>query len=433
MFRAFQPARSTGRKGFSSTLALALALATGTAVGVAGFAEPAYAQRQPKTNYSKAFVAAYEPVVQAFNAIPEGGDYAAVKAQVPAVVAAIGNEDDRFAAGQLVLQLGQKSSDQAFQRQGLELLLASGKVAPEQLGQFHFFVGSLAYNAKDFAVARNELKAAIAAGFTGDDPTGLIIESYFQEKAFVEGISQLTQLAAERSAAGQTLPDAWLLRGLQVAYDNKLVPQANELSALLVSTSPTPKNWLSALQVVRELNQWGNEEILDLSRLMMATGAMQEDYDLAEYVEAADPRKLANEVVAALDAAETAGVIAKDEPRFAAVRTLAEDRAEADRADAPGLKPEAQAAATGTVALGAGDLFFSFGGYADAEAMYQLAIEKGGIDANRALTRKGIAQLRQGKTEEGKATLAQVQGVRAPLAKMWIVYADEQGAPATGG
>lgn len=433
MFRAFQPARSKSRKGFSSTLALALALAAGAAVGVAGFAEPAHAQRQPKTNYSKAFVAAYEPVAVAFNAVAEGGDYAPVKAQTAGLVAAIGNEDDRFAAGQLILQIGNKTNDPLYQRQGLELMLASGKVAPEQVGQFHFFVGNLAYNAKEFSVARSELQAAMAAGYTKDDPEGLIIESYFQEKAFAEGLSQLTQLSAKRTASGQPLPDAWLLRGLQVAYDNKMVAQANDLSALLVATSPTPKNWLAALQVVRELNQWGNEEILDLSRLMMVTGAMQEDYDLAEYVEAADPRKLANEVIAALDAAAAAGVIAQNEPRFAAFRSLAEARVETDRAEAPGLKGEAQAAASGTVALGAGDLFFSFGGYADAEAMYQLAIEKGGIDANRALTRKGMAQLRQGKLEEGKATLAQVQGVRAPLAKLWIVYADEQGSPATGG
>ncbi len=64
----------------------------------------------------------------------EGGDYASAKAQLPTVIAAIETPDDRYMAGNLTLLLGNKLKDPVLQRQGLELMLASGKVDPAQVG-----------------------------------------------------------------------------------------------------------------------------------------------------------------------------------------------------------------------------------------------------------------------------------------------------------
>ena len=87
--------RLARKNGAASTLALALALATGGAVGLAAIEAPAVAQKKPK--YSKAFIAAYSPLETALGA--ETVDPAAVKAAVPAVVGAIENASDRHAAG----------------------------------------------------------------------------------------------------------------------------------------------------------------------------------------------------------------------------------------------------------------------------------------------------------------------------------------------
>ena len=61
------------------------------------------------------------------NAVNTTGDYAGAKAQVPALVAAVKSDYDRFFAGNIILQLGAKSSDKALQRQGIQLMLASGR------------------------------------------------------------------------------------------------------------------------------------------------------------------------------------------------------------------------------------------------------------------------------------------------------------------
>src|SRR5690606_14477212 len=107
-------------------VASALALFAGVAVVSTGLTSTvAVAQKKQKgPANSRGFAAVYQPAATASNA--EGADFNAIKAQVPAIVAAVENEADRFAAGNLVLITGNKRSDAALQRQGLELMFASG-------------------------------------------------------------------------------------------------------------------------------------------------------------------------------------------------------------------------------------------------------------------------------------------------------------------
>ena len=114
----------------SSTLALALALGMGGVLSVTALEAPAAAQKKKKDDdkaakpqYSKGFVAAYNPVQQ----LDKDGDVEAVKAALPGVIAAVENDDDRNVAGSLVYATGSKLSDTALRRQGLDMMLQSGK------------------------------------------------------------------------------------------------------------------------------------------------------------------------------------------------------------------------------------------------------------------------------------------------------------------
>ena len=81
-------------------------------------------------------------------------------------------------------------------------------------------------------------------------------------------------------------------------------------------------------------------------------------------------------------------------------------------------------------AMAAGDLYLNFEQAAKAEEMYELALTRSGVDTGRALTRLGIAQVDQGQFAAAQATFAKVQGVRAPIAELWGLYAAAQ---ASGG
>lgn len=412
----------SARRGSGSAFAVAAALAGGTVLGAALTATPAFAQRseQQAASYSEEFAAAYQPVSAIVNA--EDGDYAAAKAQLPGVLALVQTADDRFAAGNLSLILGNKLKDPALQRQGLELMVASGKADPAQLGQFQFFIGSLAFNAEDWAAARTALQAAIAAGYSEGEPEALIAESYFSEGLSAQGLDYLKGVIDQRAAAGQAVPETWLLRGLQVAYSAQLSQQANDWSALLVANNPTEENWTKALQVVEAVNTLEPQVQLDLLRLMSVTNALSQRREYVNYIETADPRIMANEVAAVLDKAVQAGVLSTSDEYYTEIKRVVDERAPADRAEAPTLAAEARSAATGRPAQSAGDVFLSLRSFAEAEEMFKLALEKGGVDRDQILTRIGIAQAQQGKYAEAKATFTQVSGARAPVARMWNAY-----------
>ncbi len=427
MLRRFPSASRVALRGFGSAMTLAIALASGAAVVTAATAVPAAAQRggrAPEPQNSEAFVKAYEPVAAIVSA--ETGDFAAAKPQIPGLVATIQTPDDRNAAGNLILALGNKLRDAQLQRQGLELMVASGKTDPAQLGQFQYFIGSLAYDAKDWAAARTALEAAVAAGFTEEDPGPMIAETYFGEGQAAQGLTYLKTLVEKRTAAGQAVPETWLTRGLQVAYQAQLGAQATEWSALLVAHSPNQTNWQRALQVVNTMNQLDTQARLDLLRLMLATNALSDRREYEAYIEAADPRIMANEVDRVLAAGVQAGVFPSGDQYYTDIKQIVDQRAPADRRDAPSLADEARSAANGNAAQNAGDVFMSLGSWAEAEEMYALALEKGVNDRDRALTRLGIAQAQQGKKAEARATFGQVGGARVPVARMWTAYVESR-------
>jgi len=304
------------------------------------------------------------------------------------------------------------------------MMLQSGKVPAEQVGQFQFFVGNLAYAEKDWAAARTALEAALAAGYTQDDPEGLVAETYFSEGQSQQGLDYLKGVVEQRMAAGRPVPENWLLRGLRMAYEGKLPEQVTDYSVLLVKSSPTERNWLQALQVVNAVNGLEPQAQLDLLRLMLETNSLTERSEFASYIEAADVRVMSNEVLRVLERGVEKGVFTPSDDYYSEVKRLADERAPVDRQEAPGLAAEANGAANGTTAMGAGDVFLSLADYAQAEAMFQLALEKGGVDRDRALTRLGIAQAHQGKSEAAKSSFGQVSGARAPVAEMWMAYVD---------
>ena len=146
----------------SSTLALALALGMGGVLSVTALEAPAAAQKKkkgdeaPKPQYSKGFVAAYSPVQEQLNA---GADMATVKAALPGVVAAAESEDDRFAAGNLLLSAGTKTNDPALQRQGLELMLATDQGSGGKPAAIQFFRRSVSVSGSGLRQCANSARA----------------------------------------------------------------------------------------------------------------------------------------------------------------------------------------------------------------------------------------------------------------------------------
>jgi tetratricopeptide (TPR) repeat protein len=422
-----KPTRATHRR-FGSQAAMAIALAAGGVLASAALTAPAYAQKKEEAKVganSKGFAAVYDPFATIVNSA--NGDHAAAKAMIPSIRAAIENDIDKFTMGNALIALGTKTKDTEVQKQGLLLALESGRVSPAEVGLFNYHLGRFAYEAKNFPDARRHYQAALAAGYAQGEPEVLIAETYFQNKEHAEGLRYLAGLIEKRRAAGQQVPEAWYRRGQAIAFEAKLATEAAEYSQQLLNAYNTPDNWKRAFAVL-QATPADDQASLDLLRLMRVTGALDQRQQYINYVDVATKAGLPSEVLAVLADGVSKGAFNTADGFYGEQKAMAESNAADDKVDPAKLMAEARASATGVTANGAGDLFFSLGNYADAVAMYQLAVEKGSRDRELTLTRLGIAQVLAGQYDAGKATLAQVAGPRASVARIWTAYANSKSA-----
>ena len=194
---------------------------------------------------------------------------------------------------------------------------------------------------------------------------------------------------------------------------------------------PSKTSWGDAIAIQRNLLNYEGQELLDIMRLADRTGALRFERDYAEYITAADPRRLPGETQRIIDAGIAAGLLKRNDVFVNEARTIASGRVKADLADLPGLERDARASgATAATAMAAGDAFLSYQQPAKAEEFYTAALGRPGVDTARVLTRLGIAQLDQGKTTEAEATFAKVEGARQAIARLWGIYAKQKAGAA---
>lgn len=424
--------RSKGTKRPGSNIALAIALLCGTAMTAGVFAEPAHAQKkkkkkESKADYSRDFLKSYQAAAALLSAEPK--DVAGATALLPDVLSKVQTADDKMVAGQLHVNIGVESDDMAMQKTGIDMMIDSGRLAPDQLGRHYYSSGQIAYQMDDSAGARARFQQALEAGYEAD-LQNVIASTYFEQDAHKEGIEYYRGVINAEIAAGRTPREDWILRAFSAAYNNDLAREAIEFAAMNTQYHPSETNWRNAIAVQRNYVDMQDDVLLDLMRLAYRTGIMQDDRDYADYIEAADPRKLPNEVKMLIDEAISKGIFNASDPFVSESRSTAAGLIKADRADLPSLERDARAAsATALAASSAGDVFLNFGESAKAEEMYAIAATKSGADLNRVMTRMGIAQFDQGKFAAAAETFGKVGGSRKAVGNLWQSFAQGKAAP----
>ncbi len=369
--------------------------------------------------------ASYDAAVAAL-----GNTLAAEKSQLDTAFAAISTPDDKFTFGQLAISLGGTAMDKQMQRRGLSAMIDSGKSNPADVPRLQYFLGSTAYDMKDYPAARTALQAAVSAGYHDNDADALLAEAYISDNQAAQGLTMLQQAIDYRNGTASKAPAGWYRRGLGAAYKAKLSDQAAKFSLGLVKAYPNAENWAGAITVLREVGGYQGQEVLDLMRLMGRTNSYAEGRDYLEYLQVADPRRLPGEAIKVIDAGRASGKIKADDLYVSDSRKIASDRMAADRASLPATERAARAGASATNLMGVADAYLSYGDSAKAEELFTLALTKQGVDAPRALTRIGIAQFDQGKYAEAQVTFAKVTGSRKSIADLWALYAAQKAAPA---
>lgn len=439
------------RKYLISRAALALALSTGMAGVVAvPAAQAAKKDKAPKIEFSKEFAAAAgeldktmgtakdDPAVTAASekarAAKTDAEKAAAAAQVDAALggakaklaaaeAVATTSGDKIKLGELTRNYGVLTADPAMQNKGLKLMMESGVVQPEGLPQIQYMTGISAYQTGDYAEAAQYLKMAKDGGYV--DQQGLldrVLADAYKRTGNTGAALQVAQQEIDAAKAAGTKPSETALRtALQAAYDAKQAGPATDLATMLAANYPSASSWSSSIAVVRAMSQLPGQENLDLMRLMMRTNAMTDKRDYLEYIENVDPRRFPGEALKVINAGVASGKLTAGE--VAEAKQVASGRVSADKASLEGVTPSSGNANSTTAT---GDAFLSYDMPAKAEEFYTAALGKSGVETDKATLRLGIAQADQGKFAAAKQNFAKVSGTRAPIAKMWMAYADSK-------
>lgn len=404
-------------------LTLAAVLATGLV------SAPALAQRDkgkaapaatPLNNLSKEFRVAAQPVQKALQA----KDFAGAGAALAAAEAAATQPADKYYAGLFRYQVAANSQDQKGMSVGVQAMLDSGLAPADQLGALHTHIGREAYFAKDYAKAATHLTQALGAGKRSPETLILLADVNFKQKQYAPGLAFAEEAVTLQKASGQPVTEDWYNRGLAAAYNGKLGGEAVKWSSMLVRAYPTASNWRSALVLYRDSKAQDPQVALDIFRLMKQTRSIAGERDYFEYAALASERGLPGETKAVVDMAVATDAKLATSKNLAELRTMASPKIAADLGSLPASARAAANAPTGRPAMNTADAYLSYGRDADAIPLYRLALQKGGIDADAANTRLGIALARSGDKEGARAAFQTVKGTRAEIAGLWLLYLD---------
>lgn len=443
-----------------SRIALAMAISGGMATAVVPVATIAKEKKKEgKAEFSKEYAAAAAEIdkkvteAQSDAAIKAAADktraaktdaeLAAARAEVDAamggIVAKLQQADavastplDKLKQGELTRNVGIFMADPDMQYRGLVMMIESGQMKPEGLGQVQYLAGVTAYQTKQYPDAARWLQAAYDSGYR--DQQGMIqavLADSYKRSNNPQAALAIVHKELEAAKAGGARPAETSIRtALQAAYDAKQLAPSTEYGAMLGQYYSSPQSWNSAISVVRQLAALPKKENLDLMRLMHVTGAMNDKRDYLEYLEDVDPRAFPGEAVKIMNDGIAKGKLASADlggEKANAEARMASDKASLASQERDAMKPSA----TGATLVSAGDVFLSYDQPAKAETFYGMAMGKPGVDANAVALHLGMAQALQGKYADAQANFAKVSGTRAPVAKLWSAYAASKTAPAS--
>jgi len=417
----------------SSSLALAIALATGGAVvTTAGFPMEANAQNSDENDgggYSSEFREVYTPLDELLNT--DGADTSGIRPQLQSLAALLNTNDEKFAGGNMIFNGAIKLGDQALQLQGMQTMISSGLVPAENVGRFNFIAYQLSNALGDQPTARTHLQAAIEQNFTTDTISAsnlrvAMMESFFAGDEFSAGFDYLKDAIQRQKTQGLAVDESWYRRGVTVAYENEVTPTVYEIVTMWLSDYPAESNWRDAINIARNLNDFEPGELLDLFRLSRQAGALSDASDYDYYIEVADPRRLPSEVKDVIEEGQASGVLVDTNLFVTEALAIANGRLQSDRADLPALERDAMAAdASIRTVSAAGDAFLSYGEFEKAALFFERTLNMPGVEIDEELTRLAIAQINLGDFDAARNTLGRVTGTRTPIAALWTAYANQ--------
>ena len=390
----------------------------------------------PKRNYSKPFIAAYMPVANMLN---KTKDAVAAKAAFSTVVAAIGNDDDRYEAGILAINIGAPLKDLAFQEQGIDLLIGSATTTVDLKKEYTFRKGAIAYDGKRFADAEKYMLDAYNIGYRANNIEYLVSNAMSQQNKDADAIAWIGK-AIESSKAAGAVSKAYVIRAANLSAKMKNYTAASNFYKELVITENNPDYWHDALAFFDRSRDFNPEESLDILRLMRATNGLRFQQEYAAYLDSLSyiGVRYPAEAVSVLDEGFDKGVISRNNVTFSERYNEAKSRLAEDTRTLHGTIAPAKASSKPMLASLTADSFFSHKDYKTAKDLYESALSKGAVldkdggdQTDRTRFRLAMSKAMLGDYAGAKADFAMINNPnRKAIAEYWNMYIDQLSKPA---
>ncbi len=416
------------------SLALALALTGGAVSAPASAAKKEEKPAGRKLNVSPEVLKS----LQAAQKASDAQDFAGAKTALTEADGKAASNDDKYQIGAIKLNTGIQSKDDALKMEGLNQMLDSGLTPPEQAGQFNMVAADAALAQKNYDVAIARGQAALAAGYKAEQVNPTIAQAYFGKagtgnasaepaRGFnQQGLAALKAAADATKASGQPVPAQWYQIGVSRAAAARL-PEVTDWAKWAYAANPSGENLRTLIRLFQQANpNITNRENLDVLRLMSAAKGLVVAGDFTELAEMASKTGIYGEVKSTIDAGRAKGVL--NASQASDIYQAAVGRIPGDKSSLGAAEADAGKAANGKVAAATGDAYLGYGDYAKAAAMFELAKQKGGVDADEINTRLGIAKTMGGDNAGAKAAFEAVQGgARKQIADLWLTYLGTKG------
>ena len=390
----------------------------------------------PKRNYSKPFIAAYMPVANMLN---KTKDAVAAKAAFSTVVAAIGNDDDRYEAGILAINIGAPLKDLAFQEQGIDLLIGSATTPVDLKKEYTFRKGAIAYDGKRFADAEKYMIDAYNIGYRANNIEYLVSNAMSQQNKDADAIAWIGK-AIESSKAAGAVSKAYVIRAANLSAKMKNYTAASNFYKELVITENNPDYWHDALAFFDRSRDFNPEESLDIMRLMRATNGLRFQQEYAAYLDSLSyiGVRYPAEAVSVLDEGFNKGVISRNNVTFSERYNEAKARLAEDTRTLSGTIAPAKASPKPMLSSLTADSFFSHKDYKTAKELYESALSKGAVldkdggdQTDRTRFRLAMSKAMLGDYAGAKADFAMINNPnRKAIAEYWNMYIDQLSKPA---
>ncbi len=380
---------------------------------------PSLAAKQ-KGDGGKAYRAAMAQAQIALRTNNDAGFQAALATAAPLAT----TPDDRYYHAAMRYSRAAALGQRDPARRAVLDMLASQSALVKNPAELNRVAAILALQAGDERDAMIRFAEADRLGLTDPDALLAYADLHARAKRPAMALALADRAVAATVAAGRKPPESWYQRGVALAVATKQPEEVGKWTRMQVAAYPTAENWRSALTTYRDAAKLDGQSQLDLVRLMRVTKSLAGERDFSEYAALANDRSLPGETKTSIEEGLASGAVANTSKSVSAMLAAANRKIAADRAALAKAEKQAGSESTGKSAKNSADGYLGYGEDDKAIALYQIALQKGGVDADEVNTRLGIAQARAGQKEAARASLAKVTGPRSEVARFWTLWID---------